>query len=206
MLDIEKDRLAEGHINQFKRLSDRVKKYLLISSLPFSIGKNYVDVRRMWPTGCNLCRKSFGSKSVVEKIAVPVGNTKPTFMIVGANPGYGNGPTKEIGPTLVTGASSQILRKALAKIGIVHECWFTNVVKCATLNNERICDNDVRTCRMYIDCELWTLKPKYVVTLGIAASNALGRTSIKVTHPAFYVRNGKSYVQYAEHIYEKLKR
>lgn len=189
-------------VNRFDRLSGSIKHYLLLSSIPFSVGTS-VNISSLWPTNCFKC------KTVVFRRTMPTGNVKPKYVIIGDAPGVGDGAKDTIDRVLVYGRSSHLLRKALGILGIYWDCWFTNLLKCALENNRPSTKKEVANCFPYLKNEIDTLKPKFIIALGHHVDSMLrqfGYTGIRIYHPSYYVRSNKSYKEYASHIMKQLAR
>lgn len=119
------------------------------------------------------------------------------------------------------GRSGQLLRGELASAGL-HGVYITNVVKCRPPDNRDPTPDELKACRPYLDEELATVKPEYVLTLGKPASKAVLKIS-KITrdrgkfvpkpafmglptfHPAYVLRDPNHLPVFRSDL-EKLKR
>ena len=75
------------------------------------------------------------------------------------------------------GRSGQMLRTEL-KQGLP-EVYITNIVKCRPPDNRDPTPDEIKACRPYLEEELATIKPEYVLTLGKPATKeVLGEAKI----------------------------
>lgn len=80
------------------------------------------------------------------------------------------------------GRSGQLLRTELPKAGL-RSVYITNIVKCRPPDNRDPTPNEIKACRPYLEEELATVKPKYVLTLGKPATKeVLGKSKITEVH------------------------
>lgn len=114
-------------------------------------------------TICDLCK--------TRKTAVTFrGSTSASVMFIGEAPGKNE---DELGLPFV-GRSGVLLDEIIEEIGLKQgEVYIANVVKCRPPDNRVPEDEELASCRPYLDLEISTLKPKAIVTLGSTASNAL---------------------------------
>lgn len=91
------------------------------------------------------------------------------IMVIGEAPGEKEAETGK--PFM--GRSGQILREELAKHGLTKRVYITNVAKCRPPDNRTPTPEEIKTCSVYLQEEIETLKPKFVVTLGSCASKAI---------------------------------
>ena len=91
-------------------------------------------------------------------------------LIVGEAPGYNE--DKEGKPFI--GKSGQLLREELSRAGIdPNDVYITNTIKCRPPDNKKPNAGQMKACKKYIDEEIATIKPEYVVTLGAVASKGI---------------------------------
>ncbi len=91
-------------------------------------------------------------------------------MIIGEAPGYNE--DKDGKPFV--GKSGQLLREELNRAGIdPNDVYITNTVKCRPPDNKKPNAGQMKACKKYIDEEIATIKPEYVVTLGAVASKGI---------------------------------
>jgi DNA polymerase-1 len=124
-------------------------------------------------------------------------------MIVGEAPG---GEEDKAGRPFV-GRSGQLLREELSRVGLNPEdCYITNTVKCRPPDNAKPKAGDIKACRKYLDEEMASVKPEYIITLGSLSTKAilkkakitevhgqitaLGKTkAMAAFHPAYCLRD-----------------
>lgn len=115
-------------------------------------------------------------------------NAKPDIMVVGEAPGS----DEAIIGKAFQGLCGKLLDKMFAEAGVVREnLYITNLVKCRpTLNNAGTKNrppskDEIDTCKVWLDRELDTIRPKIVLTLGSLPSQYLLKDKkIKVTQIA----------------------
>ena len=191
---------------------DKVMKYLLLTSLPFSLDNTEMFDIDLW--SCRDCTKC--KNDVVYRRTMPTGNINAEYMVIGDAPGMGDGPKDTIDRALVYGPSSKILRLALYELGIYHKCWFTNLLKCSKLNNIASQLENVIACRDNLVNEITIIEPKTIILLGNHVESMFKSLYLKVVdcndikiekiyHPSYYVRMGKTISDYASHINNVLR-
>lgn len=147
-----------------------------------SLEKIAVEVR-----SCPLCKLARSRKN-----AVPgEGQLAARIMFVGEAPGRSE---DEKGRPFV-GAAGRILDDLLEKVGIERsQVFITNVVKCRPPNNRVPEDDEVTTCRPYIDRQIALIKPKVICILGKTAySSLLGGSSMTTNRGKIVVKEGQKY-------------
>jgi len=99
--------------------------------------------------------------------AVPgSGNLNAKVVFVGEAPGYYE---DQKGIPFI-GRGGQLLTKKLGELGISREDVFiTNIAKCRPPNNRRPEKTEVEACTPYLNMQLETLTPKFIVPLGAVA-------------------------------------
>jgi uracil-DNA glycosylase family 4 len=190
-------------VNRIDTSMRNAHRYLLLTSLPFVLDHEpSKDITELWNgRRCTAC------KSVVKRTAMPTGNVNPKFIIVGDAPGVGLGEKQDFDRVFTYGPSSIMLRRALSKAGIYESCWFTNLIKCSTQDNRPSFISEVMSCIGFLKNEMKVLGCDNLIVLGEHASHTLSTMYINhkhVQHPSYYVRKGKSYKEYAEHVEERL--
>ena len=103
-----------------------------------------------------------------------VGNPKADIMIISDMPEH----TESLNLRPFTGQSSEIVVEALNQCGIAKEdVYYTYAVKCSS-KFRKFDDKDVAYCYPYLEEELFTIKPKVIITLG---KNAMYSVLTKTT-------------------------
>jgi len=77
------------------------------------------------------------------------------------------------------GRSGQLLREELERVGLT-DVYITNVVKCRPPANREPTPDELKACRKYLDDELATVKPEFVLALGSTAAKSFLKIS-KIT-------------------------
>jgi uracil-DNA glycosylase family 4 len=124
------------------------------------------------------------------KNAVPgEGNLDVALMLVGEAPGY----WEDVKGRPFVGAAGKILDEMLSKAGISRrDVYITNIVKCRPPENRDPSPNEIQTCTPYLDRQIKTIKPKFLVTLGrhaafyILAKAAIETEGITKIHGTIY--------------------
>lgn len=108
------------------------------------------------------------------------GPKQARVMIVGEAPGAEEDKT---GKPFV-GRSGQVLREELARVGIKpEECYITNTVKCRPPNNDKPKAGPIKACKKYLDAEIASVKPEYIITLGaVPTKQILKKAKITEVH------------------------
>jgi uracil-DNA glycosylase family 4 len=116
---------------------------------------------------CRMCDLHKGQSNVC---VWGVGPTKAKIMIVGEAPSEREAQAgRPFG-----GRSGQLLLEELRKAGIASdEVYFTHAVKCRPPDNRPPKTKEQKTCKPYLEAELASIKPKYVLTLGNPATKAV---------------------------------
>lgn len=187
--------------NYFNDLTDDVKHYLLLTSLPFVIsGKPRAKLDDLWPIDCRIC------DTVVHRKVVPTGNLSPKYIVIGD-------AASVVGDYLDDGEferawvykqTSHILRQTLAKLGIHYYAWYTNLIKCSTPGNRPTTEAEVKVCSRNLKKEIELLQPEIAIVLGkhVAENVKLKLKTIQVYHPSYFVRQGKTWIDYYKYLKE----
>lgn len=147
-----------------------------------SIEKIAAEVR-----GCPLCKLARTRKN-----AVPgEGQLSAKVMFVGEAPGRCE---DEKGMPFV-GAAGKVLDELLQKAGIERsQVFITNVVKCRPPGNRVPEDDEVVTCRPYLERQISLIRPKVICILGRTAySSLLGGGSITANRGKIVEKAGQKY-------------
>lgn len=128
-------------------------------------------------SSCTDCKLHQGVKSVC---LWGEGPKKAKIMVIGEAPGESE--DKEGRPFV--GRSGKLLREELARAGInPEEVYITNTVKCRPPGNDKPKADSLKACKKYLDEEIATVKPEYVITLGaVASKGVLKKAKITEVH------------------------
>lgn len=131
------------------------------------------------------------------------GSLQPEVMLVGVAPGVDrtlNASVPMIGPCWTYGPSTECLHDALSDLGMSHDVWLTNLLKCPTPGNRSPRVSEVEDQLPVLKAEVHYLRPKLILTLGVDAGTLMmqniegefeGIKKIGIKHPAYFVRMGR---------------
>lgn len=121
--------------------------------------KKLLDVVASEVTVCTKCPLWKSRKN-----AVPgVGNLQSRIMFIGEAPGSSEDDRGEP----FVGTAGKFLDTLLSQIGFSRDQVFiTNIVKCRPPRNREPKPLEIETCTPYLDRQMLTIQPKFVVTLG----------------------------------------
>lgn len=149
---------------------------------------------------CSLCKLRKDASQVVPGD----GNPKADIMFIGEGPGANE--DKEGIP--FCGAAGKFLDTLLESIGLIRsDVYITNMVKCRPPGNRDPKDDEIETCRPWLDTQIKYIKPKVMILLGrfamgkyfpkLKISQAHGKAFLKdnrvffiMYHPAVALYNG----------------
>lgn len=134
------------------------------------------------------------------------GNLKPKYVFVGQNPGKDITQGYKFWSNPEDG-SSKVLLPILKEFGIMEDCYFTNIVKCTTPDNEEPSEAMTEFYMDFLTQELDILRmnnPEMkVITMGNWASSKVAG-SANIYHPAYHLRGGISLEDYKKQVHEAL--
>ena len=130
--------------------------------------------------GCTDCGLHAGAKTVCMKGDGPKRSDDVQVLLIGEAPGA----NEDRRGVPFIGDSGQILRTELDRHGLTSKTYITNLVKCRPPNNRNPTAAEIKACRPYLEEELSTLCPQFVVTAGVPATKTLfhGRAAINKFH------------------------
>ncbi|MEO0143920.1 MAG: uracil-DNA glycosylase [candidate division WOR-3 bacterium] len=146
---------------------DKLKKLIEIYGIKeVFLMENYIDKRKIleqFEEKIKNCMKCELHKTRT-KFVFGSGNPYARIVLVGEAPGYEEDKT---GKPFV-GKAGKLLTQILEEIGIDREkdVFITNVVKCRPLNNRDPKENEILTCKPYLDYQIKIISPKLIVALG----------------------------------------
>lgn len=133
-----------------------------------------------------------------------VGNPEAQIMFIGEAPGADEDRQGEP----FVGAAGQLLNKIITACGLTREeIYICNILRCRPPGNRTPAPTEAANCREYLDAQIQTINPAYIVCWGsVAAQNLLSSTAtigkmrgkffdyrgIKVLctyHPSYLLRN-----------------
>lgn len=150
-------------------------------------------------TRCKLCRNR-------KNIVFGEGSPDSKIMFIGEGPGR----DEDIQARPFVGEAGQLLTRIIEKMGLKRqEVYIANIVKCRPPNNREPEEEEIATCRPFVERQIEIIKPSVIVCLGKVATQSLlrARTPISKTrgnfldyknipvmptfHPAYLLRNPK---------------
>lgn len=100
------------------------------------------------------------------------GNPNASIMIVGEAPGYRE---QRLSIPFI-GKSGTFLKYALSEANYnLRDIYFTNVVKCRPPENRVPLEFEVSRCKSHLFTELLTIKPKYIICLGVVSATVFNK-------------------------------
>lgn len=142
-------------------------------------------------------------------IGIGNGNINPDFIFLGQNPGRDMIHGARVFSDPNKRSSAGILLPILEKLNILQYCYFDNIVKTTTVNNDIPSDEEIQIWLSVLIQELTILQhgnEAKIIAMGNFASTVLTRAdirNIKISHPA-RVLYGYSVDDYTQEIILKL--
>ncbi|MEJ2697586.1 MAG: uracil-DNA glycosylase [Candidatus Sulfobium sp.] len=150
---------------------------------------------------CVRCKLSGERKNIV----FGDGNPGAALMFIGEGPGR----EEDIQGLPFVGDAGMLLSKLIEKMGLKRkDVYIANIVKCRPPGNRDPEEDEVATCRQFIDAQIEIIKPRVIMTLGrIALQTLLENPRLKISaargnftdyrgipvmptfHPAYLLRN-----------------
>jgi DNA polymerase len=150
-------------------------------------------------TRCKLCRNR---KNIVFGEGLP----EAELMFIGEGPGR----DEDIHARPFVGSAGKLLTSLIEKIGMKREgVYIANIVKCRPPNNRDPEEDEIATCRPFVEMQIEIIRPKVIITLGRVSTQALLNTKVPISrlrgnfsehrdipvmptfHPAYLLRNPK---------------
>jgi uracil-DNA glycosylase family 4 len=150
-------------------------------------------------TRCRLCRNR-------KNIVFGEGFPEAELMFVGEGPGR----DEDIQARPFVGSAGKLLTSLIEKMGMKREgVYIANIVKCRPPNNRDPEEDEIATCRPFVEKQIEIISPKVIITLGRVSTQALLNTKIPISrlrgtfcefrgipvmptfHPAYLLRNPK---------------
>src|SRR4030066_1240892 len=174
------------------------------SHIEFSDGKNNMLNNLREEIGdCHRCKLSKGRKNIV----IGAGNADAKLMFIGEAPGK----EEDIQGEPFVGEAGMLLTKLIEKMGFKKDSvYIANIIKCRPPMNRDPEDDEIISCRVFLDKQIDIIAPKIIITLGrIALQTLMNNDKIKITaargtfleykgipvmptfHPAYLLRNPK---------------
>ena len=152
---------------------------------------------------CQLCKLSKGRKNIV----FGTGNADARIMFIGEAPGK----DEDLQGLPFVGEAGQLLTKLIEKMGFKRdEVYIANIIKCRPPMNRDPEEDEILSCRGFLDKQIDVIAPEFIITLGrIALMTLMNNSKIRITaargnffeykgvpvmptfHPAYLMRNPK---------------
>jgi DNA polymerase len=116
---------------------------------------------------CKACRLCETRKNTVPGEGAP----EPQVMVIGEAPGADE---DSYGRPFV-GKAGQLLDKMLSSIGLSREsnCFIANIIKCRPPENRDPQPDEIAACASFLECQIQSLKPRFLFCVGRLSSQAL---------------------------------
>ena len=152
---------------------------------------------------CHRCKLSKGRKNIV----FGAGSANAGLMFIGEAPGK----EEDIQGEPFVGEAGILLSKLIEKMGFRREAvYIANIIKCRPPMNRDPEEDEICSCRVFLDKQIDVIAPEFIITLGkIALMTLTNNDKIKITaargnffeykgipvmptfHPAYLLRNPK---------------
>jgi len=151
---------------------------------------------------CTRCKLSRNRKNIVFGEGFP----EAELMFIGEGPGR----DEDIQARPFVGSAGKLLTSLIEKMGMRREeVYIANIVKCRPPNNRDPEDDEIGTCRPFVERQIEIIRPKVIITLGRVSTQSLLNTKIPISrlrgkfsehcdipvmptfHPAYLLRNPK---------------
>jgi DNA polymerase len=150
---------------------------------------------------CHLCKLSQGRKNIV----FGTGNADAKIMFIGEAPGR----DEDIQGLPFVGEAGMLLTKLIEKMGFKRdEVYIANIIKCRPPMNRDPEEDEILSCRTFLDKQIDVIAPQFIITLGrIALMTLMNNDRLRITaargnffeykgipvmptfHPAYLLRN-----------------
>lgn len=131
---------------------------------------------------CTRCKLSGNRKNIV----FGEGSPEAEVMFIGEGPGR----DEDIQARPFVGEAGQLLTRMIEKMGLKREeVYIANIVKCRPPKNREPEEEEITTCRPFVERQIEIIRPKVIVCLGKVATQSLLRirTPISKTRGSFLV-------------------
>ena len=152
---------------------------------------------------CHLCKLSKGRKHIV----FGTGSADAKIMFIGEAPGK----DEDLQGLPFVGEAGMLLTKLIEKMGFKRdEVYIANIIKCRPPMNRDPEEDEILSCRGFLDKQIEAIAPEFIITLGrIALMTLMNNSKIRITaargnffeykgipvmptfHPAYLLRNPK---------------
>jgi DNA polymerase len=178
--------------------------FLADSNIEFSSGKNDRLINLREEIGdCHRCKLSNGRKNIV----FGTGTAEAKLMFIGEAPGK----EEDVQGEPFVGEAGMLLTKLIEKMGFKRDTvYIANIIKCRPPMNRDPEEDEIFSCRAFLDRQIDIIAPKFIITLGrIAVQTLMNNDKLKISavrgtfmdykgipvmptfHPAYLLRNPK---------------
>ncbi len=113
---------------------------------------------------CHLCKLSKGRKNIV----FGTGNADARIMFIGEAPGK----DEDIQGLPFVGEAGMLLTKLIEKMGFKRdEVYIANIIKCRPPMNRDPEEDEILSCRGFLDKQIEVIAPEFIITLGQNSTN-----------------------------------
>ncbi len=160
-----------------------------------------LDQLRQRVTACTRCQELTRLRT---NTVFGVGNPEARFLFVGEAPGA----DEDASGIPFVGQAGQLLDKIIVAAGLKRdEVYICNVLRCRPPGNRKPAPEEASNCREYLDGQIATVDPDFIICLGATAAQSLlgtletigklrgqffehGRAKVLCTyHPSYLLRN-----------------
>lgn len=220
VLTAEEDKIVGRHWPfVVSELTDPVKRYLQLGSIPYIITKPEM-IQDAEKKGREILQEVWHDewpntemvKTLVRRPHNPSGNLEPKYMVIGDAPGVGDGAVFDRVERMFTrGPSSHMLRHALIFANLYYDVWFTNLLRLSTPSNRPSFKDEVLDYKHFLLKEIQLLKPQRLILLGahvekmfLSCYKEITIPTVKIYHPSYVSRICWNFKEYAEFIQSKV--
>ena len=116
---------------------------------------------------CKACRLCETRKNTVPGEGAP----EPLVMVIGEAPGA----DEDSSGRPFVGKAGQLLDKMLGSINLSREsnCFIANIIKCRPPENRDPQPDEIAACAGFLECQIQSLKPRFILCVGRLSSQAL---------------------------------
>jgi DNA polymerase len=150
--------------------------FLSDSNIEFSSGKNDRLINLREEIGdCHRCKLSKGRKNIV----FGTGTAEAKLMFIGEAPGK----EEDIQGEPFVGEAGMLLTKLIEKMGFKRDkVYIANIIKCRPPMNRDPEEDEILSCRAFLDSQIDIIAPEFIITLGrIALQTLMNNDKLKIS-------------------------
>lgn len=199
-------RIGQKHIGAEARKRESEEGTDMASELPdfpaSALKESALKALREEIGDCQRCKLSRNRKNIV----FGEGSAEAKIMFIGEGPGR----DEDIQARPFVGEAGKLLTSLIIKLGQKREeMYIANIVKCRPPNNREPEEEEIMTCRPFVEKQIEIIQPRVIVSLGKVATHALLKIRTPISrvrgnifeyhgiplmptfHPAYLLRNRK---------------